>query len=113
MNARSWNDLKRRLDGHLKKYYFGRHSDADNRNWASTVSKKKLIVGIFNHEKFIRIPPIVSKSVIFEEFGPVLFLSANTGQYQIQFFHFSRYLIDGGNVLKNFKLITSETNVVT
>ena len=33
------------------------------------------------------------------EFGTVLLLSANIEQCQIQNFHFSRYLIGGGNVL--------------
>ena len=40
LNARSWNDLKRSLDGSLKKYYFCRHADKNNRDWASTLSKK-------------------------------------------------------------------------
>ena len=43
---------------------------------------------------------IVKKIFIFVEFGTVLLLSANIGQCQIQNFHFSRYLIGGGNVVK-------------
>ena len=52
---------------------------------------------------------IAMKIVIFVEFGTVLTI---IGQCQIQNFHFSWDLIDGGNVVCNFKFITSETNLL-
>ena len=41
---------------------------------------------------------IVIKIFIFVEFGTVLLFSAKIGQFQIPNFHFSKYLIGGGNV---------------
>ena len=97
LNARSWNDLNRSLDGNLK--------NTNNRNWASLPSKKhRTMAGLFNHAKFIGYHQYVPNKIVIKifisiEFGTVLLLSANTGQCQIQNFHFSKYLIGGGNVL--------------
>ena len=103
------NDLERSLDDSLKKQYFRRHADASNQNQAYSLSQKHnhggaiqpciVYWGTTNLQDEYSANKIVMKIFIFMEFGTVLLLSGNVGQCQIQNFHFSRYLIVGGNVL--------------
>ena len=103
------NDLKSSLDGSLKKQYFRRHADMNNKNWAFALSKKYTYVGAIqpcrvywgttNLKDEYASNKIVIKIFIFAEFGTVLLLSENMGQCQIKNFHFFRYLIVRGNVL--------------
>ena len=90
--------------------YFRRNADTKIQSWASTPSKKHItMVGAIqpcivywcttNPKDEYAPNKTLIKIFIFVESETVLLLSVNIGPCKIQNFHFSRYLIGGGNVL--------------
>ena len=112
LNVKFQDDLKRSLDGSLKKQYFSRHADTNHQNRVFTLSKNYNYGGtiqLFDHAQFIGVPPL-SRTITYltKHYQNFLFcgvwdssvdISENIGQCQVQNFHFSRYLIGGSKVL--------------